>query len=99
MLSAKIIKTCLIPNAARGIYKFKNFVKNILTKTHPTAESIVAQTALISAIATASTTNIFKMSEPRAPNALKIPISPYLFLILVEIQLKIVTINLQRNRR
>ena len=37
------------------IYKFKNFVKNILTKTHPTAESIVAQTALISAIATAST--------------------------------------------
>ena len=63
----------------------------MFTKMHPMPAMIDAQTALMSAIAMASTTNIFKMSEPLAPSALKIPISPYLFLMLVEMKFENIT--------
>ena len=76
-LKPKMMRICLNPKEASGIYNPKNLAKNIFTKMHPTHETMLANTMLISEIVSTETRNILKMSLPFAPSALKIPISIY----------------------
>lgn len=80
-LSPNITKTCLIPKDAREIYKPNWLAKYIFTNMQPIPDKILANTTFISEIAKTSIKNIFKISLPLAPSALKIPISTYLDLI------------------